>query len=125
MKKSIFLAVTLALIGFSQTHAQPLQKTRWTSEFDVPINGTALFSFGRDTCNITNSRGREIVRSVFHVSHDTVTIRDIGGDIACGPEVGVYTYHISKNILILMFVRDSCEGRAHALIGREWIRAGK
>ena len=67
----------------------------------------------------------EIVRSVFHVSHDTVSIRDIGGDIACGNEVGVYTYRITKNIMKLMFVKDSCEGRAHALIGREWVRAKK
>jgi hypothetical protein len=74
---------------------------------------------------MTNSKGREIVRSVFHVSHDTVSIRDIGGDIACGPEVGVYTYHINKNILMLMFVNDPCDGRAHALIGREWVRVKK
>ena len=125
MKKNICLAACLVLIGFAQTHAQSLQKTQWKSLFAAPINDTAIFTFRQDSSYITNSKGVEIVYSIFHVSHDTVTIKDIGGEIACGDEVGVYTFTMTKNILKLLVVTDPCDGRANSLNGREWVRSRK
>lgn len=125
MKKIICLAGCLIFIGFTQSHAQSLQKTQWKSLFAAPINDTGIFSFGKDTSNITNSKGAEIVRSVFHVSHDTVTIKDVSGEIACGDETGVYTFTITQTTLKLMVVTDPCDGRANALSGRVWTRDKK
>jgi hypothetical protein len=125
MKKNICLAVCLVLIGFVQTQAQSLQKTQWKSLFAAPINDTAMFTFARDTSYITNSKGMEIVYSIFRISHDTVTIKDIGGEIACGDEVGVYTFTMTKNILKLLVVADPCDGRVNSLNGREWVRTRK
>ena len=125
MTKNICLAACLIFIGFAQTQAQSLQKTQWKSLFAAPINDMAIFSFAKDTSNITNSKGMEIVRSIFHVSHDTVTIKDVSGEIACGDEAGVYTFTITKTTLKLMVVTDPCDGRANSLSGRVWARTKK
>ncbi|HEY4967798.1 MAG TPA: hypothetical protein VII28_15440 [Puia sp.] len=125
MKKIICLAACLIFIGFAQTQAQSLQKTQWKSFFAAPINDTGIFSFAEDTSNISTGKGAEIVRSVFHVSHDTVTIKDVSGEIACGDEVGVYTFTITKTTLKLMLVTDPCDGRANSLSGRVWERTKK
>lgn len=125
MKKSILAAACLVFIGFTQSHAQSLQNTHWHTLFSAPINDSATLNIYMDTSNITNSKGIEIVRSIFHVSHDTVTIKDVGGEIACGDEMGVYTFTMTKTTLKLMLVTDACDGRANSLSGRVWTRGKK
>jgi len=122
MKKIIFLTAFLLFIGLSRSQSQSLQNTHWKSLFAAPINDTAIFNFAKDTSNMTSSKGVEIVRSIFHVTNDTLTIKDIGGEIACGDEPGIYTYTITKTTLKLMVVTDPCDGRANSLSGRIWAR---
>lgn len=122
MKKSILLVFCLACIVFTQIHAQTLQKTEWKSSFAAPINDTATLTFNQDTSIITTSQHMELVRSIFHIYHDTVTIKDIEGPIACGDEEGMYTFTNSGNILKLKLISDPCDGRANSLSGREWVR---
>jgi hypothetical protein len=125
MKKTSWLSAFLLCIGLAPTQAQSLQKTKWKSLFAAPINDTATFTFKRDTANITNSKGMEFVYCIFHVSHDTLTIKDIGGQIACTDEVGLYTFAITGKVLKLMVITDPCDGRANSLNGREWVRTRK
>jgi hypothetical protein len=125
MKKTIQITICLVFVAVALSQAQSLQKTQWKSLFAAPINDTAIFTFRQDSSYITNSKGVENVYSIFHVSHDTVTIKDIGGEIACGDEVGVYTFTMTKNILKLLVVTDPCDGRANSLNGREWVRSRK
>ena len=122
MKKITFLTVCLLFFGFIPSQAQTLQKTQWKSVFAEPINDTATLNIGADTSNITNSKGTEFVRSIFFLSHDTVIIKDIGGEISCGDETGAYTFTITGNVLKFMLITDRCAGRAHSLDGRSWVK---
>ena len=121
MKKII--SSCLLFFGFTCGHAQTIQKTEWKSVLAEPINDTATLNIGNDTSTIANSKGREFVRSIFFVSHDTVIIKDIGGEISCGAETGAYTFTITGNLLKFMLITDRCEGRAKALDGRTWVKA--
>ena len=125
MKKVSCLITVLISIGLSHSHGQSLQNTHWKSLFKEPINDTATLNIGLDSSNITNRRGVQIVRSFFLISHDTVSIKDIGGEIACGEELGFYTFTITGDVLKFKLITDPCSGRGESLDGRAWIRTGK
>ena len=125
MKKTISLFIGLLLIGLAQISAQSIQSTQWKSFFAGGINDTATISFRNDTSIITSSKGMELVRSVFHTSHDTVSINDIDGRIACLDGAGIYKVSIMGNILKFTIITDPCDGRANSLSGREWTKVKK
>jgi hypothetical protein len=123
MKKYFFLAICLVCMGLLKIQAQSLQSTKWKSLFAAPINDTAILTFNSDaSVTITNSKGMELVRSIFHISKDTVSINDVEGPIACPDGAGFYKFTKSGNFLKLMIINDPCDGRANSLSGREWIK---
>jgi hypothetical protein len=120
--KKLICSTCLLFITLSNVQAQSLQKTRWKSFFAAPINDTATLTINRDTSIISSSKGIELVRSNFRVSHDTVSISDIGGPIACLDEPALYKISNSGTVLKLTIISDPCDGRANSLSGREWIK---
>jgi hypothetical protein len=125
MKKLISLAIGFIIIGLTQVHSQSLQGTQWKSFFEGSINDTATFSIMQDSSIITNSKGMELVRSIFHVSHDTASINDVTGMIACLDGAGIYKVSNTGNTLTLTLISDPCDGRANSLSGRKWVKVEK
>jgi len=125
MEKSISLLIGVLFIGLTQVNAQSIERTQWKTFFAGHINDTATITFNQDTSIITNSKGMELVRSVFHTSHDTVSINDVAGRIACLDGAGIYKFSSSGNILKLTIISDPCDGRANSLSGREWKKVEK
>jgi hypothetical protein len=52
-----------------------------------------------------------------------ITFVDVGGQHACGPDSGIYRYHIVEDELTFSLIRDSCRGRTRPTVGT-WANKG-
>ena len=123
----IILFVCVAMVALHNTsNAQTIQNTVWKSYFADPINDTATLSIASDSIIISNSHGMIVVKSIFHINADTITINDVEGAIKCSPdENGVYHYTLSADKLVLHLISDPCDGRANSISDREWMKVNK
>jgi len=123
----IILFVCVVMLALQNTsNAQTIQNTVWKSYFADPINDTATLSIANDSITISNSHGMTVVKSIFHINADTITINDVEGAIKCSPdENGVYHYTLSADKLGLHLISDPCDGRANSISDREWMKENK
>ncbi len=122
LKIIFFLCVSMIALQ-NTSNGQTIQNTVWKSYFADPINDTATLTIGNDSTTISTSKGMTVVKSVVHISNDTVTINDVEGAIKCSPDDnGVYHYKVSAGKLTLHVITDPCDGRANTISDREWMK---
>ncbi len=125
LKVALFLSVCMIALQ-STSNAQTIQNSVFKSYFAAPINDTATLSIVKDTMTISNTGGMTIVKSIVHLSNDTITITDFAGRIKCSPDDnGVYIYKISAGKLVLHVITDPCDGRANSISERDWMFVNK
>lgn len=122
MKKLILLIVVAFVAGVSHTTAQSLRNTAWKTYITTASDSMTLH-IGIDSSWVTTGGGDVVVRSLFHVSKDTLTLDDFDGQYMCPNQKGVYTYTLKDDKLVLNLVNDGCDGRATGINGIVWIRA--
>ncbi len=122
MKKLILLIVVSLVAGFYHTTAQSLRNTAWKTYITTASDSMTLH-IGIDSSWVTTGGGDVVVRSLFHVSKDTLTLDDFDGQYMCPNQKGVYTYTLKDDKLVLNLVNDGCDGRATGINGIVWIRA--
>lgn len=123
MRKSLLLVLFLVIAaGVSQrAQSQTLQNVSFKL-YVSDLNDTITLHIGKDSSWVTQSGGMVVVRSVFSVSKDTVTMKDYDGQYACPGQPGVYTYTLKDDVLTFFVVGDACEGRRGTIGGAKWIR---
>ncbi len=101
--------------------AQTLQNTSFKLYVDQ-LNDTITLHVVKDSSWVTQGRGGVVVRSLFTVSKDTLTMQDYEGQYACPGQKGVYTFKLTENSLTMYLVADPCDGRVGTINGAKWIR---
>ena len=125
MRKSISLAiiVLVALVaGAFQGNAQSLHNTDWKA-YITALSDTITLHIGTDTSWVTVTSGDVVVRSLFHVSGDTLSMQDFDGQYACQNGAGTYQYTIKEDKLVMKMVTDPCDGRVGSINGIVWDKA--
>ncbi len=124
MKKLIVILAIFFIAGPNMLNAQNLIGTAWRGYFGDPINDTITFHILKDTSYVTGTKGDTLVVSHCTISHDTLTLSDIGGIYQCNQSDGVYKIKVDDNQLHFILVSDGCEGRG-AITEMVWMRAAK
>ena len=113
----------LLLIGMSGgLHAQTLRNTSWKAFIADPLHDSITIHITTDSSFVTTSDGSVIVKSVFKVSGDTLTLSDYDGQHACPDATGRYKVAVADDMLTFALIDDPCEGRTGALTHAKWRR---
>src|ERR1700733_7964903 len=99
MKKLTLLIVVAFVAGVSHTNAQSLRNTAWKTYITTASDSMTLH-IGIDSSWVTTGGGDVVVRSLFHVSKDTLTLDDFDGQYMCPNQKGVYTYTLKDDKLV-------------------------
>ncbi len=76
----------------------------WEAKFTMQDDGSYTIDLEND--------GSIDVRGKTEFDGNQITVWDMGGDRACGPDKkGVYAYKVEGDMLTLNRVKDDCEGR--------------
>ncbi|HXB92600.1 MAG TPA: hypothetical protein VNU72_09935 [Puia sp.] len=124
MKKLTLLTVLALAAGVFHANAQSLRNTAWKTYITTASDSMTLH-IGTDSSWVTTGGGDVVVRSLCHVSKDTITLDDFDGQYMCPNQKGVYTYTLKDDKLVLNLVNDGCDGRATGINGVAWIRISK
>ena len=121
--RHLTLLFTFALItGASfRGNTQSLKNTAWKT-YVTSANDSMILHIGNDSSFVTGSNGDVVVRSVFHVMKDTLTIEDYDGQYMCPNTKGTYLYSIKEEKLVMKLINDGCDGRATGIDGIAWIK---
>lgn len=114
----------LFLTGMSMgTRAQSpsLKNTSWRLFVDQ-LHDSVTIHIRADSSFVTVSDGSVVVRSVFKVSADTLTLNDYDGQYACLDMRGSYKFGVADDVLSLVLIDDPCEGRVGTLQNSKWRR---
>src|SRR5258708_33809889 len=122
MRKFVTLLTFMLIAATFHGNAQTLNHTVWKAFLAGSLNDTVTLRVGVDTCVATNSGGDILVRSIWKINKDTLTIHDIDGQYPCTDSDGVYQFTLSEGDLSLNLIRDLCDGRASAINGVRWIK---
>ena len=122
MRKSISMAIIVLIAGAFHSNAQSLHNTAWKM-YVAGLNDTITLHIGTDSSFVTLTSGDVVIRSVVHVSGDTLSMKDIDGQYACPNGAGIYQYAIKEDKLIMRMITDPCDDRATSINGVAWDRA--
>jgi len=123
MKKLSLLVVFALVAGIFRADAQSLHNTAWKTYVSGLNDTLTLHISGGGTSFVTLSNGDVVIRSVFHVSGDTLSMSDFDGQYACPSGAGKYTYSIKEDKLTMKMITDPCDQRGPAIDGVAWDRA--
>lgn len=87
------------------------------------MNDSITLHIFSDSSMATNSSGMVLVRSVYTLSGDTLTFKDVDGPYACLGMDGIYKIKLDNGRLTMSMVSDNCSGRAQTIDGITWIKA--
>lgn len=128
--KKIALLTFVLLIGLlsgqvqAQSQASSLKNTNW--KLYVPdLNDSITLHIQVDSSFASTGTGDVVVRSVCHLSGDTLSLVDYDGQYACPNATGKYKVDLSAdaNALTLTLIDDPCDGRVNAINKMKWTRA--
>lgn len=114
MKVISYLGLSICAIimmAFPKTDA--LSNTSWKGFLNVPDPTDASLKFSGDTLYVYIN-AELIETSTYSVKSDTLNLIKVSGNSPCTNEVGIYTYEIDKNTLMIRPVSDVCEARFYA-----------
>jgi hypothetical protein len=120
MKKITLLVLVLSFAGVTSLHAQSLSNTNWKTYIGDPLNDTITLHIKTDSSFVTGKSGEVMVRSLFKLSTDTLTLTDVDGPNACPAQAGKYKLGLTVDTLIFTLISDDCEGRAGVLNNLKW-----
>jgi len=121
MRKTSLLIGFLFIAGACKLQAQSLANTSWKTFVTAGLNDTLTMHFtSSDSSYVTLSSGEVVVRSVWKMSRDTITIRDYDGQYACQGQDGIYKLTITSDDILYTLINDACDGRAGAINGIKW-----
>ncbi len=121
MKKLLFIL----LVSFVSVavHAQ-LADTKWklTLKLDNPLD--AVFTFGKDTLNVTAAADGSLVETMTYTVKDNIlTIQKVSGQSDCeGSSIGKYKFEKKDNTLVVTLVSDDCADRSGVLDNTTWVK---
>jgi hypothetical protein len=122
MKKLLAIALFLFAVTTASTlHAQSLTNSNWKCFFPQ-LGDTLTLHFRTDSSFVTNTVGDVVVRSLWKLSGDTVTLNDYDGQYACLNLPGRYLLVLADGILVFKLVEDNCEGRPGSLSEAKWTK---
>ena len=124
MKKTLLLSVIFLCAITSHSYSQPIRNTQWKA-FIPALSDTIKLTFLNDSCQVKNGVGDVLVRSVFSISGDKITVKDYEGQIACLSVEGQYSYHQKDSTVVFSVLQDLCNGRVAAFDGVIWTNVKK
>lgn len=125
MKLSYFLLSFFILtVLMTKSEAQSLSNTNWKIYIGEPLNDSIVLHIKQDSSFVTMSNGDVVVRSLFKVSGDTLTLDDYDGQYACPSMAGKYKFSRAADVLSFTLVDDPCGGRAQSLANAKWRKVG-
>jgi len=101
------------------SQAQSLKNTSWRMFVDQ-LHDSLTIHIGTDTSFVTAGDGSVVVRSVFKVSGDTLSLSDYEGQYACPDMKGSYKIGVDSDLLGFLLIDDPCEGRVGTLNNSKW-----
>lgn len=107
----------------SRADAQSLLNTNWRAYIADPVNDTLVLHIKADTSFVTDRSGSTVVRSIYKISGDTLSMTDLDGAYACPSMTGKYKVAQTGDQLVFTLVDDPCDGRAGALPATKWMKA--
>jgi hypothetical protein len=125
MMKHLFLSLILLATTavLSRANAQSLVNTNWKAYIGDPVNDTLVLHIRTDSSFVTDHTGATVVRSVWRVSGDTLTLDDFDGAYACPNTPGKYKLAQTGGQLVFTLIDDLCDGRAGNLPAAKWMKA--
>lgn len=124
MQKLTLLTIVLLMTAVTNLKAQTLQNTSWKMWIGE-LNDTLTIHIGKDSSFVTDGAGEVVVRSVWKVTKDTVSLLDYEGKYACLNDKGIYKVGVTNDVMTFALISDPCEGRVNSLDGSKWIKAAK
>ena len=123
--KHLFLSLTLlaATALLSRADAQSFANTNWKAYIGDPVNDTLVLHIKADSSFVTDRTGTAVVRSVFKMSGDTLSLTDFDGEYACPSMTGKYKVAQTGDQLVFTLIDDPCDGRAGTLPNTKWMKA--
>jgi hypothetical protein len=98
--------------------AQTLRNTTWKALIPGPPDSVSLH-IGNDSSFA--AIGEEVmVKSICHISKDTLTLEDYDGPHMCPNTKGVYQFTLKDDTMVLKLLQDDCSGRGDAINGVVW-----
>jgi hypothetical protein len=120
--KNLSLLIVFALVAGAFTgNAQSLKNTAWKT-YISGLNDSITLHIGNDTSFVTMGTGDVVVRSVCHVSKDTLTMQDFDGQYMCASGMGTYVIALKEDKLTMKMVTDPCTDRSGSIDGATWVR---
>jgi len=99
--------------------AQSLKNTSWRMFIDQ-LHDSLTIHIGADSSFVTASDGSVVVRSLWKMSGDTLSLTDYDGQYACMDMKGSYKIGVMSDQLGFTLIDDPCEGRVGTLSNSKW-----
>ncbi len=111
MKLICLIILTIfSIIVMSSPKNNDLANTSWIGIINAPDAIEAKLKFSEDTLYVYADT-QLIETSLYAVSSDTIRIEKISGVSPCKDEIGIYTFQVNNNVLIIKPITDICESR--------------
>ena len=120
MKWLRILLVLSVLLSTEKGMAQ-LTQTKWEGLFAIPVDTECYLHFKSDTVYLLFKEGnRPIEAMTYKLKADTLTLAKIDGSSPCATsDIGIYTWKIANDKLILNLLSDDCPDRSGAFLTGE------